>query len=386
MTAPFTIWTPRLFDGRRMRGATRVHVADGRVAGLESGDGAADTRLPAGAVLVPGFVDAQVNGGGGVLFNDAPHVEALRAIAAAHARFGTTAILPTLITDADAVLERAVAAVADAIRRGVPGIAGIHLEGPFLSPRRPGVHPPRHIRPMREADIARLSALGRRGRTLVTLAPEEVPDELIAALRRRGVLVSAGHSEASEARMAEAVAAGVSLTTHLYNAMSQLSPREGGLVGATLADPRLVAGLIADGLHVSPAALRAAILAKGRRGLMLVSDAMPTVGTVLDSFDLLGTRVWRRGDRLTTEAGTLAGAHLTMAGAIRHVASLGVPLTDALAMATSTPARALRLGRTLGAIAPGRRADLVALDDALDVRAVWIAGTPVDGVGPSTGR
>lgn len=362
-----------------MRERARVVVAEGRVAAIENAKAdPIDIHLPEGSILTPGFVDAQVNGGGGVLFNDDPSVAALRQISEAHARFGTTALMATLITDIPAKRERAIGAVAEAIRANIAGIVGVHLEGPFLSTKRPGVHPPGLIQTMTADDIPGLAALGSTGRTLVTLAPEAVPDGWIAALVDRGVGVSAGHSEASEARMADAVRAGLSGATHLFNAMSQLTPREGGVVGAVLAEPRLTAGIIADGFHVSVAALRAALAAKGPRGLMLVSDAMPTVGGDIGAFDLLGTPVAREGERLITSSGTLAGAHLTMAGALRHmVRGVGAPLADALTMATATPARFLGLEATHGHVATGRRADLVALDPALNVIAVWQGGRQI---------
>lgn len=369
----------RVFTGEAIRAGRAVLIERGRIADVvpEAAVPAAAERvaLP-GGLLAPGFVDLQVNGGGGVLLNDAPTVEGIATIARAHRRFGTTGLLPTLITDTPEVTDRAVTAVRDAIAAGVPGILGIHLEGPHLAPERKGIHDPARIRGLGEGDLERLSALPRTlGRTLVTLAPETVPAGTVRALAEAGVIVAAGHTAATYEQLRAAQDEGLAGFTHLFNAMSQLGAREPGAVGAALDHEASFCGVIADGHHVHPAGLRLAYRIKGAGRLCLVTDAMAVTGSDLASFELHGRRIFRRDGRLTSADGTLAGADLDMATAVRNaVALMGAPLKDALRMASTTPAACLGLGCELGRLAPGYRADLVHLDDALQVRATWIGG------------
>lgn len=327
-----------------------------------------------GALLLPGFIDVQVNGGGGVLFNDAPTVEGIAAIGAAHRRFGTTGFLPTLISDDLEMVAAAIRAVDEAIASGVPGVLGIHIEGPFLAQPRRGIHRADKLRVLRDEDIALLSSL-RNGRTLVTLAPEAATPQQIAQLVSGGVIVALGHSEADYDTARAAFAAGAVGVTHLFNAMSPLNHRAPGMVGAALADDAVYAGVIADGHHLHPAALRVAVKAKGPGRIMLVTDAMPSVGSEASDFDLQGRQVLLADGMLTDEAGTLAGSHLTMASAFANVLTqTGISAADASRMASATPAALLGLGDRLGRIEPGMQADLVALDDAGEVVATWIAG------------
>jgi N-acetylglucosamine-6-phosphate deacetylase len=366
-----------LIDGQ-LRPAS-VILDGGTIAGVVAPDAAshgAERVDLGGAILAPGFVDTQVNGGGGVLFNDAPTVDGIAAIGAAHRAFGTTGFLPTLITDDLAAVRRAVAAVEQAIAAGVPGVLGIHIEGPFLNPERKGIHRPELIRALDEEGFRAVTAL-RGGRTLVTLAPERADPAMLGRLAAAGVVLAAGHSDATHAEAAAGFDAGITGVTHLFNAMSQLGSREPGMVGATLERSGVIAGIIVDGHHVAPATLRLALRAKPADQFMLVTDAMPSVGTDADGFDLQGRRITVRDGICTDAAGTLAGSHLDMAGAVRNaVTLLGLPLESALAMAAEVPARFLRLEHQLGRIAPGYRADLVLLDDALGVRETWIAGVP----------
>ena len=332
-----------------------------------------------GGLLAPGLVDLQVNGGGGVLLNDEPTVDGIAAIARAHRRLGTTALLPTFITDAPERAAMAVAAVREAIASGVPGILGIHLEGPFISPKRKGIHNIAAIRRPGDRDLALLTSLGI-GRTLVTLAPEEVPPGTIRRLADAGVIVSAGHTAASYAQMQAALEEGLSSFTHLYNAMRPSEGREPGVVGAALDAPDVYCGLIADGHHVHPANLRLAFRAKGADRLYLVSDAMSTVGTEVREFDLYGRRILRQEGRLVAEDGTLAGADIDLAGCVRRAVRLmGISVEEALTMATATPAACLGIEGEYGRIAPGCRADLVHLSDDLELRGCWIAGEEVAG-------
>ena len=377
------ILAPRLFDGEAMLGARAVEIAGGRIAAVhEPGrrpSGLKELDLPEEAVLAPGFIDLQVNGGGGVLLNDAPTAEAIRRIAAAHRAFGTTGLLPTLITDAPERMRTLALAAPEALK--VPGVLGFHLEGPFISPARPGIHDPRFIRRPDADDLQLLARFGELGRSLVTLAPELWSAADLRRLAACGLTLSAGHSEASAGRMREAAAAGVTGVTHLFNAMSQIAPREPGLVGAALGLEGLRAGIICDGLHVDPLNLALAFRAIGSDRLMLVTDAMALVGSDEDRFQLQGRPVTLREGRLTGPDGTLAGAHLTMIEAVRNAcAMMGASLEQALAMASRTPARFLGLGASHGRIAPGYAADLVAIDQgARRVHGTAIAGEWQDG-------
>jgi len=333
-----------------------------------------------GGVLSPGFIDWQINGGGGVLFNAEPTVEGIAAIAAAHRRAGVTAFLPTVVTDAPRLLAQALAAAREA-RTHVPGALGVHVEGPFIDPKRKGVHPAEFIRPMEEKDADALIA-ARAGVMVVTLAPASVPLDFIRRLAKAGIVVSLGHTDASAEEALAVFDAGATAVTHLYNAMSQLSSRAPGVVGATLSDPRIICGLIADGEHAHALAYRVALAAKGPRGIALVSDAMSPAAGGPDVFKLQGRRMTRVGNKLVAEDGTLAGAAITMRDAIDYVVHvLKVPLSDALMMATLTPARLLRVEDQIGQLKPGHRPDLVHLTDDLEVAEVWTGGRRLDEVG-----
>jgi len=366
-----------LLDGGLIGGQALL-LARGRIHGLVDGGRLPPDARPIdleGGLLVPGFIDLQVNGGGGMLLNDAPEPATIARIGEAHRRYGTTGFLPTLITTGRATMARAIAAVRDAMDRGVPGVLGIHLEGPHINPARKGVHNEAEIRQFGPDDAALLTSL-RRGRTLLTVAPECVPAAAIAALAREAV-VFAGHTDATLAQVRAGLAAGISGFTHLFNAMSQLSAREPGAVGAALTSDA-ACGVIVDGHHVHPASLRLAYAARPR-GLFLVTDAMPPVGTAMAGFALCGEWIEVRDGRCTTADGRLAGSALDMAAAVRNAVELvGIPLEEALAMASTRPAEVLG-ERERGRIAPGMHADLVLLDEALRVRATWIAGEAVWG-------
>ncbi len=378
------ILADRVFDGHRWHAGAGVLVRDGRISGISPwGEIPPDwpqTRLPVGAFLAPGFIDLQVNGGGGVLLNDQPTAEGMRAIARAHRRYGTTGCLPTLITDSPEQMRAAIAEVCSTAGRD--GVLGLHLEGPFINPSRPGVHRPDRIRAPGAGDLETLCKLAGAGRSLVTLAPECVPVGFVRTLAAAGVRISIGHSEASAAAVVQAVADGATGITHLFNAMPPMSAREPGIIGVALADDRLTAGLIVDGIHVDPISVRAAFTAKGSDGIALVTDAMPTVGSALDRFQLVGCTITLTNGKLTTEEGTLAGAHLDMASAMRNTVTLaGIPLEDALRAASLTPARFLGLDNERGVLIPGARADIVALSQDLAVISTWVDGrtdpTPV---------
>ena len=369
----------------------KVLVEDGfrdDVAVLLDGAGAIAALVPAGQArlqsaevhdlgggwLVPGFIDAQVNGGGGVLFNNDTSVAAIAAIGRAHRRFGTTGFMPTLISDEAGVMERAVAATRDAIAAGVPGVLGVHLEGPYLAPARKGTHDAARFRVPDAAEIAMATALDN-GVTLITLAPERVPLETIRALVERGVIVAAGHTAATYEEARAGLDAGIRGFTHLYNAMSPLQGREPGAVGAALEDRDSWVGIIVDGVHVHPGSLRVALAAKPRGRLLLVTDAMPPVGADDPSYELYGEIITAVDGVVRNAAGSLAGSALDMATAVRNtVQLLGQPLAEAARMASTYPARFLNVDDRMGHIAEGFQADLVLLDDALQVRGTWIAG------------
>jgi len=326
-----------------------------------------------GGTLVPGFIDVQVNGGGNRLFNDDPSVETIAAIGAAHRRFGTTGFLPTLISDDEAKIAAALDAGRAAIRAGIPGVLGVHIEGPFINPERKGIHDGAKLRSIAPFEANLLSA-PISGAIVLTLAPEVVPDTTLRALADAGVIVCAGHTQATANEIAEALRNGLRGFTHLFNAMSQLTPREPGAVGAALLDEATWCGIIVDGHHVDPRVLRLALRATPHRRFMLVTDAMPSVGG-RKGFLLNGEPITVEDGRCVNAAGTLAGSDLDMARAVRNAVSmLGLDLADAVAMASANPAAFLRLEHELGRIAPGYRASFALLDDALSVTATWIDG------------
>ena len=329
-----------------------------------------------GQWLLPGFIDVQVNGGGGVLFNDAQTVDDVRALVAAHRKFGTTGLLPTLISDDLDVIAAALELTSKAIEANVPGVLGVHIEGPFLSPERRGVHDASKFRALDESAFQLLTSL-KRGRLLLTLAPETTTPEMIRRLSRAGVVISAGHTNARYTQIRAAIDAGLRGFTHLFNAMSPLTGREPGTVGAALEDIYSWCGLIVDGHHVSPVTMKLALRCKPINRFMLVTDAMPTVGMSGEFFMLQGRKITVRDGICMDEAGTLAGSNLDMAGAVRNaMRMLDLDLPTAVRMASEFPAAFLGLEKTHGRIAPGYRANFVVTGPTLTVRATWIDGRP----------
>jgi len=380
---------PRIFDGETLQQGKALILRDGLVEALVDAsalDPATPRTVLNGGVLSPGFIDAQVNGGGGLMLNDAPEAETMLRMAEAHRLGGTTSLLPTLITDRQDKILRALEAAVVAVKAD-RGVIGLHLEGPHLAPARKGAHPAELMRPLTTEDVALYCAYAPRvGTLLLTVAAEQVTPEQVAALAAAGAVVSIGHSDAEAGQARALFDAGATGATHLFNAMSQLTGRAPGLVGAAIDHPRVWCGLIADGHHVDPVSLRLAIRAKaageGTARCFLVTDAMALIGSGQDGFLLHGRPVRRSQGgfcpRLTLEDGTLAGSDLDMATALRFTMErIGLPLAEALAMATAYPARFLGLsGR--GALKPGMRADLVHLDDGLRVTGTWRAGEPAE--------
>ena len=373
----FALTGCRIFTGERFLDDHAVVIEGERIRGvvpLADASGMARRDL-GGGLLAPGFIDVQVNGGGGALLNESPDIETVRTIAEAHRRFGTVGLLPTVITDAPSVIRQAAAAVAEAIGAGVPGVLGIHIEGPFLDVARKGAHAARFIREMTEEDVGELTALARRMTVMLTLAPNRVRPDQVRRLANAGVLVSLGHSDATHDEARAALDAGARAFTHLFNAMSQMNGREPGMAGAALSDRESFTGIIADGHHVHDAALRVAFAAKTPERMMLITDAMPTAAGGPDSFDLQGRKVTRSQGRLQLSDGTLAGSNLTMDEAVRYcVGRLGLDLAQVLRMASLNPACFLRRDHELGRIAPGHLASIVHLGDDLAVKATWIDG------------
>jgi N-acetylglucosamine-6-phosphate deacetylase len=368
----------RIFDGERFLDDRAVIVEGARIVRITAhaerprDNGEIDLG---GGVLAPGFIDVQVNGGGGALMNEAPSADVVARIAESHRKFGTVGLMPTLVTDAPEKMRTAIAAVRDS-RRRFPSVLGIHLEGPFLDPAKKGAHDASYIREIEATDIE-LIANADCGAVMLTLAPNCVSADAIRTLAARGVLVSLGHSDATYEEAQVGLAAGARAFTHLFNAMSPLQGRRPGMVGAALDSKEAFVGVVADGRHVHPASLRIAFAAKPHDRVMLISDAMPPAAGGPDSFLLQGRKVARADGCLRLEDGTIAGSVITMDEALRFcVRTIGVTLGHALAMASRTPAAFLRRDRDLGRIAPGYLASLVHLDDELQVRETWVEGQP----------
>jgi N-acetylglucosamine-6-phosphate deacetylase len=365
-----------VFDGVAVRRGAAVVMEGAKITGVlpasELPRSIPTRSLPDGAWLAPGFIDVQVNGGGNVLFNDQPTVDGIRAIAAAHRRFGTTSLLPTLISDAPEKTNSALSAVSELVGRD-PSILGIHLEGPFLSPEKPGVHSLQYIRdptPEDEQALMRPNA----GVKVLTLAPERVPKGFIGRLTNAGFRISLGHSVATYEQAKAAMSEGLTGFTHLFNAMRPLASREPGPIAAAIESPSVWFGMVVDGEHVDPAMLRLAL--RGEAAPMLVTDAMPPVGGTHAGFRLYGEPIKCEHGRCVRGDGALAGSSLDMASAVRNcVRILGVPLERALRFASVNPASFLGVDQSLGRLAPGYRADIVAIDpERIDVEAVWVAG------------
>lgn len=383
MSRSFAVTGARIFDGQDWTENRALLVDQGLVTGLVPATDLPDgiERIDAsGALLVPGFVDLQVNGGGGVLFNDRPEPDAIEAICAAHARFGTTALLVTLITDTPEIRTAAIAAGRAARQAAVPGFLGLHLEGPHLSLARKGVHDPSLIRPMQADDLdAHLACASFFDAVLATVAPENVTLEQVAALTRAGITVSLGHTDADYETIATYTLAGARMVTHLFNAMSPLGSREPGTVGAALDLGTLHAGIIADGYHVDPVSMSVALRAKAGPGrIFIVTDAMSTIGSDQQSFTLNGRTILRKDGRLTAADGTLAGADIDMISSVRFAhQTLDLPLEEALRMASAYPADAMGLSARKGRLLPGLDADFLLLTTELEMIATYIGGEAV---------
>jgi N-acetylglucosamine-6-phosphate deacetylase len=358
----------RLFDGEHWLENITVTIAEGKIQAITPAKG----QVSAGT-LVPGFIDLQVNGGGGALFNGAPTQQTLATMIQAHAKFGTTALLPTVITDSVEVMQQAADTIGQAISAGQAGVLGVHFEGPHLSVAKKGVHSEQYIRPLSAAELAiyRRSDLGIK---LLTVAPEAISPEQIADLVALGVIVCLGHSNADVDTVQAALAAGATGFTHLYNAMSALNSRAPGMVGAALADRDSWCGIILDGYHLHPVAAKVALAAKPKGKLILVTDAMSPVGTEDTEFAFFDGVVSRTGNKLTNAAGQLAGSVLDMITAINYaIDELALSAEEAFRMASLYPAQFIR-SKQHGRIEVGYRADVVLLDQHNQVQTNWLGG------------
>ncbi len=383
MTTLTAITAARIFDGFEWHENCALLVEGENVVGIVPSQATPTDAVRVdydGQQVVPGFIDLQVNGGGGLRFGVNASLDEIAEMARAHARFGTTKLLPTLITDTAEVTARALQAGRDAHAARVPGFLGLHLEGPHLSLARKGAHNPSFIRPMTTDDLEAIVDYRRQaGFILTTVAPENVSAEQVKKLVEAGVVVSIGHSDVTLETARAYFDAGASMVTHLFNAMSQLTNREPGIVGAALEDGRIFAGLIADGIHVDPVTMRIALRAKSGPGdIFLVTDAMQTIGTSLPGFTLNGREIIRSKGSLRLADGTLAGADIDMLASVKLVHSiLGLPIERAFAMSSRIPAEAVGLGHRYGLLRQGYVADFVVLSDVLDHVDTWVDGRRV---------
>jgi len=368
----------QVFDGLKLQTGLAVLLADGKVSALvpelDIPVSVVDRCDLEGHILAPGLIDIQVNGGGGVMFNDAPTLETIRTMGEAHRRYGTTGFLPTLISTEPVTMKKAIEAVRQAIAEGVPGVLGIHLEGPFLNPDRRGIHNAKHFGQVDECAFELLTSL-KEGCTLVTLAPECTSTEVIERLTGQGVVVFGGHSDASYEQTRDALQAGLCGFTHVFNAMSPMESRAPGMVGAALEDRDSWCGLIADGQHVHPATFAVAVAAKRRGYSVLVTDSMASVGSNKKAFMFDGQKIEVVDGSCRLSSGALAGSDLDMITAVRNtVRFAGINPSEALRMASSYPAHALGLENRLGYIRVGYRADFVEVDEELNLYRSWISG------------
>jgi len=367
----------RLFDGEQFHSNQVLTIEHGKIVSIDSNTDMAD--FVSKELVVPGYIDLQVNGGGGVLFNDSPSLEKLTAMMRAHAKFGTTAMLPTLITDKVSVMSQAADVIAQAINEQVPGIVGVHFEGPHLSVAKKGTHCADYIRPISEAEWQVLSRKDI-GQILVTVAPETVTTEEIEKMVSLGILVCLGHTNADYVTTEKAVEAGATGFTHLFNAMSPLQGREPGVVGCALLNDNTSCGLIVDGHHVDYASCQLAIKTKPQGQVFLVTDAMPPVGTEQTEFALYDRTVYVENGKLTSTTGELAGSSLDMANAVKNAhQKLGLTLDEAIRMGSLYPAKYLYQNNAMqrGKLCVGMQADLLMLNDDLSVKETWISGRKI---------
>jgi len=362
----------KIFDGHTIHHHAQLSIVNGYITRLGDINDQATQHI--NGLLCPGFVDLQVNGGGGVLLNTHASVAGIKTILAAHRQCGTTSMLPTLITDTIDVMEQAADAIAMAINEGVASVVGVHFEGPHLSVAKKGAHSAQYIRGLSEKEWQIFSRTDL-GKIMVTIAPENVSPDDVTRLCQLGVTVFLGHSNADYHCAQAALDAGARGFTHLFNAMSPLTSREPGMVGAALLNDNAVCGLIVDGHHVDHAACQLALKTKPKGSVILVTDAMAVTGTDIERFDFFDRQIIRTGDRLNSSTGELAGSALDMVSAVRNTVNhLDVSLEEALRMASLYPAQCLGLADTVGQLTVGARADFIALNQEIEVTGTWVLG------------
>ncbi|NQZ20995.1 MAG: N-acetylglucosamine-6-phosphate deacetylase [Colwellia sp.] len=365
----------RIFDGQNYLDDQVIVITNGIITAFDSDTSCVDDVLD--GLVVPGFIDLQVNGGGGVLFNNSPSVDNLKTIIAAHSQFGTTGMLPTLITDKVEVMMQAADAMASAIAENVPGILGIHFEGPHLSIAKKGTHAQEYIRPISDEEWAILERKDI-GQILVTLAPETVSINDIKRMVSLGIKVCLGHTNADYKTAQAAMDAGADGFTHLFNAMSPIQGREPGVTGCALLNDHASCGIIIDGHHVDYASVKLALKTKPTGKVFLVSDAMSTIGTDQTEFSFFDRTIYLKDGRLTSTTGELAGAALDMAQAVENThLGVGLPLDESIRMATKYPANYINQSDVRGELTIEHQADLVVLNDDFKVQSTWIAGQQV---------
>jgi N-acetylglucosamine-6-phosphate deacetylase len=366
------ITADKVFDGQQFLTDVTVEVKDGVITCIHPSVIPGSTHFA--GVLTAGFVDIHVNGGGGKLLNFEPEVDTLECMIRAHAKYGTTAMVPTLITDKYEVMVKAADAVATGIAKQVPGILGVHFEGPHLSVPKKGIHEGSLVRALGE-DEKSIFFREDLGKKIVTLAPENVSNDDIQNLLEHNVKVSIGHSNASFERADEVVNLGVDGFTHLFNAMSPFTSREPGVLGSALASDTAWCGIILDGHHMHYTSAKIAHAAKPQGKFLLVTDAMSTIGSDQDGFEFFGVPIQKDGDKLASPEGTLAGSALDMITAVKNaVEYLGLDLGEALNMASLYPSQYLDVADQMGSIEVGKRADLIAFTDDFTVTNTWIGG------------
>jgi N-acetylglucosamine-6-phosphate deacetylase len=373
----YRLHAEKYFDGAQFHHNKVLTICNGKISAIDDNVEQVDEKVS--GLLTAGFIDLQVNGGGGALFNTVPTVQGIKQIINAHMAFGTTAMLPTFITDKTEIMAQAAQAMSEAINQQVPGILGIHFEGPHLSLAKKGAHSAEYIRQMSEQEW-RILSRDDIGQVLVTLAPENVAASDVEKLVKQSIKVCIGHTNADFSIAQAAVNSGADGFTHLYNAMSPLQGREPGVVGCALLNDHCYAGIIVDGHHVAYDSLKLALKIKSNTQgkLILVTDAMSPVGTDETEFDFFDRKVYLQNGKLTSTTGELAGSVLDMATAVRNcVTYLELELAEALRMASLYPAQYIQQENIRGRLCVNYYADMVLLNDKLQVQTTWINGNKV---------
>lgn len=358
-----------LFDGELFRKNKKIYILDNKIIDISNKNKKNVTKNidAAGNIVCPGFIDIQVNGGGGVFLNENHSLADIKKVSLTHAQFGTTSLLPTFITDHKNKISKFIAAINHAMAEKVPGIIGIHFEGPFINQEKKGIHSAVYIRSPEKSDFDEFAKM-KQGVKLVTLAPELIAADNMAKFKQNNFIIFAGHSQASFAQMNQGFKQGIQGITHLFNACSQLGSREPGIIGAFLLNDTSWAGIIADGYHVSFATIKIALKVKDSSKFILVSDAMSPVGTNEKSFKIYDQEIFVEADKYQDASGTLAGSALTVHKGFQNILKHKlVSLEESLKMTSTNVAKCLGIDQentfyAKGRILPQYDADVVILD------------------------